>query len=124
MNLLIDENLSPRLVQLLAAKGIAAQHVAHVGLSGATDPEVWQYAYEHDQIVVTINASDFLVLAAAVELHPGLVVLRSRGLTREEQWRWLEPVADWMVASGEDLANKAVEVAGIGSFKTRSLPSP
>ncbi len=58
MNVLLDENLSPRLVQLLAAKGIAAQHVAHVGLSGASDPEVWRYAYEHDQVVVTINATD------------------------------------------------------------------
>jgi predicted nuclease of predicted toxin-antitoxin system len=99
VNLLIDENLSPRLVQLLAAKGIAAQHVAHVGLSGATDPKVWRYAYDHDQAVVTINASDFLVLAAAVELHPGLIVLRSRGLTREEQWGWLEPIVDSVIDS-------------------------
>jgi predicted nuclease of predicted toxin-antitoxin system len=122
VNVLLDENLSPRLVQLLAAKGIAAQHVAHIGLSGASDPEVWQYAYEHDQVVVTINVSDFLVLAGAVDLHPGLIVLRSRGLTREEQWEWVEPVLDGVVRLGEDLVNKAVEVTGPGKFRFRNLP--
>lgn len=122
MNILVDENLSPRLVQLLAAKGVAAQHVAHVGLSGSSDPEVWHYAYEHDQAVVTINASDFLVLAGSVKLHPGLVVLRSRGLTREEQWEWIEPVVDAVIRSGEDLLNKAVEVTGPGKFRIRDLP--
>jgi uncharacterized protein DUF5615 len=53
VNVLVDENLTPSMVQRLAAKGVAAAPVAHVGLSGATDPEVWKYAYEHDQIVVT-----------------------------------------------------------------------
>ena len=57
MNLLIDENLTPSMVQLLAARGVAAVHVAHIGMPGATDPEVWRYAFQHDQIVVTINAA-------------------------------------------------------------------
>jgi predicted nuclease of predicted toxin-antitoxin system len=122
VNVLLDENLSPRLVPLLAAKGVPAQHVAHVGLSGASDPEVWRYAYEHDQVIVTINASDFLVLAGSVDLHPGLIVLRSRGLTREEQWNWIEPVVDAIVRLGEDLANKAIEVTGPGKFRIRDLP--
>ncbi|WP_242392667.1 DUF5615 family PIN-like protein [Anaeromyxobacter oryzisoli] len=45
MNVLVDENLTPSLVQRLAAKGVAAVHVAHIGMPGATDPEVWTYAY-------------------------------------------------------------------------------
>jgi predicted nuclease of predicted toxin-antitoxin system len=122
VNFLLDENLSPRLVQHLGGKGIPAQHVAHVGLSGARDADVWRYAYEHDQVVVTVNASDFLVLAAGVEIHPGLIVLRSRGLTREEQWAWVEPVVDAVVRLREDLVNKAVEVTGPGTFRIRDLP--
>jgi hypothetical protein len=49
-------------------------------------------------------------------------VLRSRGLTRDEQWAWLEPVVDSVAASGEDLVNRVVEVHGPGRFKVRSLP--
>ena len=71
MNVLVDENLSPSMVQRLAAKGVVAVHVAHIGMPGATDPQVWKYAYEHDQIVVTMNVEDFLHLASGVDLHPG-----------------------------------------------------
>jgi predicted nuclease of predicted toxin-antitoxin system len=124
MNFLIDENLSPKLVHLLGGKGIPARHVAHLGLAGITDPEVWKYAFEHDQLVVTQNVEDFLHLAGSVELHPGLIVLRVGGLTREEQWQWLEPVVDWLLASGESLVNKVVEITGVGRFKVRDLPPP
>ena len=123
MNLLVDENLSPELVQRLAARGVAAVHVAHIGLPGASDPELWRYAFEHDQIVVTINAADFLYLAAQVELHPGLVVLRTvGGLTREEQWAWVEPVIDRLLATGETLVNKVVVVNAKGKFSIVDLP--
>lgn len=71
MNLLLDENLSPRLVQYLAAKGVVAAHVANLGLAGATDPEVWTYAFDHDQIVVTVNAADFLHLAKSARFRGG-----------------------------------------------------
>jgi predicted nuclease of predicted toxin-antitoxin system len=123
MNLLVDENLSPKLVQLLAAKGVAAVHVAHIGMPGATDPDLWRYAFEHDQIVVTINAADFLRLADSVDLHPGLIVLRTfEGLAREEQWAWIEPVIDWLLESGEALVNRAVVVTGKGKFHCIDLP--
>lgn len=124
MNFLIDENLSPQLVQRLGEKGCPAQHVVHTGMAGTTDPDVWKYAFDHDQIVVTQNVEDFLHLASAVELHPGLIVLRVGGLTREQQWQWLEPVVDWLLASEEPLINKVVEVYGVESFKARPLPPP
>jgi len=123
VNLLVDENLSPELVQRLAARGVAAVHVAHIGLPGASDPELWRYAFDHDQIVVTINAADFLYLAAKVELHPGLVVLRTvGGLTREEQWAWVEPVIDRLLTTGETLVNKVVVVNAKGKFSIVDLP--
>jgi predicted nuclease of predicted toxin-antitoxin system len=123
VKVLVDENLSPELVQRLAARGVAAVHVAHIGMPGASDPEVWRHAFEHDQIVVTINAADFLHLAAGVDLHPGLVVLRvAGGLSRVEQWAWVEPVIVWLIASGETLVNKAVVVTGKGKFSCVDLP--
>lgn len=119
---LIDENLSPKLVDHLASKGLAAQHVVYVGLSGCTDPEVWRYAYEHDQIVITLNVEDFLQLAGNVGLHPGLIVMRRSGLNRQEQWRELEPVIDELLRSGESMVNRIVEVNGSGQFTIRALP--
>jgi len=86
VKLLIDENLSPKLVQWAAAEGIYAQSVIHVGLAGAGDSRIWQYAYQHDQVVVTTNVADFMNFAADMELHPGVIALRESGLSRGEQW--------------------------------------
>jgi predicted nuclease of predicted toxin-antitoxin system len=122
IRLLIDKHLSPRLVARLARRGIHAQHVAHVGLAGASDPQVWRYAFAHDLAVVTMNARDFLRLATDVPLHPGLIVLRESGLTRDEQWARLAPIIDHLVATNEPLVNRVIEVWGIGRFDLRDLP--
>lgn len=47
MRLLLDENISPALVRLLADVDVYSQSVPHVGLAGRTDQVVWQYALDH-----------------------------------------------------------------------------
>lgn len=85
IRLLLDENISPTLVSRLADLDVYAQSVPHIGLSGRMDHEIWKYALDHNFAVVTTNARDFRALLD-VEAHPGLIVLRERGLTRDEQW--------------------------------------
>ena len=117
MNSLLDENISPTLAAHLHQKGVPTQAVAHVGLSGVDDPTVWAYAFTHDQVVVTLNAGDFLSLATGAELHPGLIVLRVPGLSRSEQWAHLEPAIDYVLAeeqAGRSLINRVIEVYGTG----------
>ena len=62
MRLLLDEHISPRLVQRLAAIDVYAVSVPHVGLQGQPDLVVWQHALAHDLTVVTANARDFIAL--------------------------------------------------------------
>ena len=123
MKILVDENLSPALVQQLAEAGVAAVHVAHCGLSGASDPVVWRYAFEHDRVVVTSNVADFLQLAGDVELHPGVIVLRAGHLSREEQWAWLLPVVRRFSGPRADLVNRVVVVTGPSRFRVRVIPA-
>lgn len=125
MKLLLDENLSPTLVPLLAAKGVAAGHVAHLGRSGGSDPDLWRLAFESDHAIATLNARDFLRLAAGSILHPGLFVLRIPGLRAEGQWTHLEPAIGFALAeeaAGRDLVNRVVEIAGVGEFDCYPLP--
>ena len=110
----------------LDALGIFAQHNAYLGLSGKSDSEIWLYALEHDQIVVTINAKDFLNLAAGSEVHPGLIIPRESGLSADEQWTRLEPVI--MIVreeenQGRDLINRAIEVFSPDHRAIRDLPA-
>lgn len=117
MNILLDENISPALATPLNQKGVPTQAVAHIGLSGTDDPTVWAHAFSQDQVVVTLNAGDFLNLAAEVELHPGLIVLRVAGLSRSEQWAHIEPAIDYCLAeekANRNLVNRVIEIRGIG----------
>jgi predicted nuclease of predicted toxin-antitoxin system len=123
LKLLIDENLSPTLVQKLAEIGVPAQHVAHVGLTGRPDSLVWAYAFEHDFALFTLNVRDFLVLARKAGLHPGAIVLRRAGLDRDEQWAYLQRALAQLDLSAS-LVNKVVEVAEDGTVVVQDIPEP
>lgn len=53
MKLLLDENLSPRLPALLAHLYPESSHVELVGLRGATDTVVWEYAKAEGYVLVS-----------------------------------------------------------------------
>ena len=53
MKLLFDENLSHKLVQLLADLFPNSVHVRDVGLKSADDPVVWEYAKNNDLMIVS-----------------------------------------------------------------------
>lgn len=126
MKLLIDEQLSPRLVAWCAERrGLYAASVPHVGLAGRSDAEVWRHAFEHDFVVVTTNARDFLALLE-VELHPGLIVLRESGLSRAEQWARLAAALDHVQGQPDPatyMVNRVVEVVTIGEIVAREIPA-
>jgi predicted nuclease of predicted toxin-antitoxin system len=117
VRLLLDEHLSPTLVTKFAGLGVFAQAVAHVGLAGERDEIVWEFALKNDMTVVTMNSADFLELLD-VELHPGLILIRVGGLTRDEQWRWLERVIQFLLTQSDPdfLLNRVVEILGPGRF--------
>lgn len=53
MKLLFDENLSPRLVQLLDCDFPASAHVRSLGLRGAPDEVIWELARREGYIIVS-----------------------------------------------------------------------
>jgi predicted nuclease of predicted toxin-antitoxin system len=125
VKLLIDEQLSPRIVTWCAErKGVYAVAAAHVGLSGRSDLQIWQYAYENGFIVVTSNARDFMALLD-VDLHPGLIILREGSLSRSEQWERLEAALDQILRHPDpegNMVNRVVEIFTSGEIRTRQIP--
>jgi predicted nuclease of predicted toxin-antitoxin system len=53
VKLLLDENLYPRLVELLRDSFPDAIHVRDVGLASADDDAIWKCAASHARIIVT-----------------------------------------------------------------------
>jgi predicted nuclease of predicted toxin-antitoxin system len=85
VKLLLDENLSPAAAVALAADGIDACHVRDRGILGASDHDVLERAYQEDRVLVTSNVDDFVKLAAAREIHAGIVLIERGGLLRDER---------------------------------------
>jgi predicted nuclease of predicted toxin-antitoxin system len=58
VKLLFDENLSPKLPELLEMVYPGSTHVKNCGLNKASDAEVWEYAKAHGFVIVSKD-SDF-----------------------------------------------------------------
>lgn len=56
MRLLLDQNLSPLLIERLRDLYPDSVHVASVSLDRAMDEEIWRYALQHELAIVTKDA--------------------------------------------------------------------
>ncbi len=75
MKLLLDQNLSPRLIRRLFDLYPDSIHVANVGLDRAFDKDVWNYANQHDCIIVTKDV-DFSELSVLFGFPPKVLWIR------------------------------------------------
>ena len=76
MKLLLDENLSRRLVRRIADLFPDSTHLGTVGLLQAQDMDVWAYAKSNGFSIVTADA-DFYELATTLGPPPKVIWLRS-----------------------------------------------
>ncbi len=53
MKLLFDENLSPRLVALLANHFPDSSHIELLNMRGTTDHNIWDYSKDHEFAIVS-----------------------------------------------------------------------
>lgn len=74
MKLLLDENLSRRIVPALQAVWPGSSQVSLLGLEGATDAQLCTYAAEHGFVLVSKD-DDFHRLVAARGYQPRLLHL-------------------------------------------------
>ena len=75
MKLLLDNNLSRRLLPDLDPAFAASSHVQNLGLECADDGAIWAFARANDFVVVTFDA-DFAERSALLGFPPKVVWLR------------------------------------------------
>lgn len=75
MKLLLDQNLSARLTDLLADIYPECIHVRELGMASASDTQIWQYASEHGFTIVSKDA-DFRQRSLVLGAPPKIVWLR------------------------------------------------
>jgi len=75
VKLLLDHNLSPRLVNRLSDLYPDSSHVYLVGLDRFSDQEVWEYARREGYMIVTKDA-DFSDLCMLLGFPPKVIWIR------------------------------------------------
>jgi predicted nuclease of predicted toxin-antitoxin system len=96
MKLLLDANLSWRLVRRLSNDFAVVEHVTRTGLPiPADDKEIWDWALANDFIIVT-NDEDFSNLLILRGFPPKVVLLRRGNQTTDQ-------VAALIIASRNDI---------------------
>ncbi|MCP4493033.1 MAG: hypothetical protein GY820_37905 [Gammaproteobacteria bacterium] len=80
MNLLFDQNISPRILKLLPTELSNSQQVRFVDLEDASDFEIFQFARSNNFSVVTFD-SDFIDLNAINGTPPKIIWLNTGNLT-------------------------------------------
>jgi predicted nuclease of predicted toxin-antitoxin system len=74
VNLLLDENLSPRLVPRLLSLFANIKHVRDVGLRQADDHLIWDWAKANGHTVITAD-QDFVALSQRLGWPPKIIYL-------------------------------------------------
>ena len=81
MNLLLDANISWRLVNILSELFGDIVHVDHIGLPlPPSDIDIWEYAHHHNLIIVTKD-DDFLDLVNLKGFPPKVLLLKVGNLS-------------------------------------------
>lgn len=110
IRLLLDEDVRSTLAEALRARGHDAVAVAELGLEGAKDPDLIEWALREGRVIVSHNVRDFPRLAGerakAGLPHAGIVVSKQsdfktilRRLLRllaQRQAEDLENLLDWL----------------------------
>ncbi len=106
MKLLYDENLSPRLVDILHSNFPASEHLETAALRGCPDRQVWQYAREHGLTIVSKD-NDFRQLSFLHGPPPKVIWLSIGNAGTETIARFLasrsEVVREFLAAPDEGL---------------------
>ncbi len=72
--LLLDENLSPRLVNCLSMQFPGSIHVREAGLKGQSDEKIWSFAANNGFIITTTD-DDFRSLSLLLGAPPKVIWL-------------------------------------------------
>ena len=120
MNFLVDENLSPRVAELLRDAGIDAVHVLDIGLGGAPDIAVSARAVADSCSIISADSDFTTLLALSHGVAPSLVLLRSGDQLRPDAQAAL--LAANLPAVAGDLARGAVVSISTAHVRVRRLP--
>lgn len=119
LKLLLDMNLSPKLVPVLITAGYESAHWYTFGVPDADDREIVAHAKKEKRLIITNDLDFGTILAETGSDSPSVLLLRYENLSIP----FLTPrVIDILVKYERDLAAGALVVADERHIRIRPLP--
>lgn len=97
---LVDAQLPPALARRLSALGHIAEHVDDVGLAGANDRRIWDYALSHSAVIVTKD-EDFPIRKTLEPSDPVIIWVRIGNTRKQALLEWFDTLLPAMTVSLE-----------------------
>lgn len=120
MRFLLDEGISPRVVDLLGAAGHDVVHVRGIGLQSTPDPTVLAAALGQRRILVTLDTDFGALLALSGAEQPSVILFRGE-VTRRPEGQAMLLLAN-LAQITTDLTKGAAVVLGDDRVRVRRLP--
>ena len=92
MRFLVDAQLPPALAKLINDQGHTAEHVTDLGMRDANDSAVWDYALEHEAIILTKDEDFAHRRNQPRDTTPIVVWLRVGNTSRKALLDWFKPL--------------------------------
>lgn len=109
MKLLLDENLSRRIVPLLQSDYPGSSQVTLLQLETATDRQIWEYARTHDFVIVTRD-SDFHELTTLFGAPPKIIWLKTGNLSKSSTLHHLQSRKQEIIAALHEQDKNCIEI--------------
>jgi len=119
MHFLLDNNLSPKLKILLPELNFQATHVYDIGLSRATDLEIFQYAKDNGMIIVSADTDFGYLLSKWNSPQPSVILFRYLSLNPTILIEYLKRI---IKDFEEELITGSIIVVQPDKVRIRTLP--
>lgn len=110
MKLLFDQNLSPRLIELVSDLYPGSVHVREAGLHTADDETVWNYALRRGYTIVSKD-SDFRQMSFLIGPPPKVVWIRRGNCSTQEIKKILRAYRSELIEFSNDKTSSFLELA-------------
>lgn len=120
LRFLIDNALSPHLVEALREAEHDALHVRDLEMQAAPDEEIFAWAASNQRVIVSADTDFGTLLALRAERSPSVVLFRGRGTRRPDQQSAL--LLENLPRLSEDLEEGSLVVFEADRIRVRTLP--
>ena len=117
MKFILDENLPLSLKSIFAKHSHTTEHVTDVGLRGAPDETIAQYAQKNKSILVTKDLDFGNLMVYPIGSHYGVLILRlPHYFTKEQSAKMVD---DFLDKNPSDILVGAITIIEAGRFRMR-----